>query len=157
MTTSPVRIAGSAGFRLAAPLLALLPLLFVANYAHSQSKAESAAKHPIDAAFDACQAKASTTPAIAGCYIQARDAWDKEMNKQYTLLKHGLPAPAQAKLLASQRVWLKYRDAEEETLSAVYGSRDGTIQRIHAASTDMEITRQRASLLRGYNSDNESY
>lgn len=50
--------------------------------------------------------------AIIKAYNQYQTFLDKELNKAYQQLLTKLPEPRQVELKASQRNWLKYRDAE---------------------------------------------
>jgi len=60
---------------------------------------------------------ASTTDDYVKGYSELHDALDKELNIAYKALMDKLPAASKAKLSASQKEWIKFRDAEFEFLS----------------------------------------
>lgn len=91
-------------------LLALTGLLF-AFYSHADTS-------PIDTAQQQCLDKASTTVAMQQCFSTANQAWDSEMNQQYSKLSASLNNEQKAKLRTAQRAWLKYRDSWLEATKA---------------------------------------
>lgn len=56
--------------------------------------------------------KAETTPDYSDGYTTLENALDKELNSAYQNLMKVLPEPSKAELRASQKQWVKYRDAE---------------------------------------------
>ena len=70
---------------------------------------------------------------------------DAEMNRAYKKLMAGLDTKTRAKLQASQRQWLKFRDAEAEFLSAKVEG--GSVYPMVYASHKASLTRARTKAL----------
>ena len=75
---------------------------------------------------------------------------DKEMNKLYQQLMNRLSKPSQKKLRASQRAWLKYRDAAYAYEIEWNGPCEGTICPLLENQTLTELTNQRIERLQSY-------
>jgi len=56
-------------------------------------------------------ADVAVTADLAKCLIKARDAADVQLNAVYTDLRGKLDAADQQRLIATQRLWIQYRDA----------------------------------------------
>jgi uncharacterized protein YecT (DUF1311 family) len=63
-----------------------------------------------------------------------RGEWDKELNKNYQALMKRLKKDEQAKLKASQRQWIKYRDAEFDFNGKFWSGFDGTASTVFSSS-----------------------
>jgi uncharacterized protein YecT (DUF1311 family) len=88
-------------------------------------------------------------------YAEGLKRWDGELNAQYRLLAQKLRPGAMEALKASQRLWIKYRDAEEKAAQALGNelyevNEGGTIWGVLTAERVMQITRARARELEGY-------
>ncbi|KAB0679766.1 lysozyme inhibitor LprI family protein [Aureimonas leprariae] len=66
------------------------------------------------AAAENCAALDTTQSGLDECYGRAFDAADKELNGVYRLITHRLDGSpdAAANLVAAQRAWIAFRDAE---------------------------------------------
>ncbi len=109
-------------------------------------------------AADACRARpgGQTTPGIAGCIAAETAAWDDLLNEAYRATRDDLTAqdradgapavPRAPALLAAQRAWLAFRDAECDLSYARW--QDGTIRSIVGANCRMVMTAERTVALR---------
>lgn len=110
----------------------------------------AAEEHPIDATLGACMEENPSTAGMIECVDDAYAAWDRELNDAYGALMKRL-APAQKEALRkSQRQWLAWRDAEFESIDALYGSLEGTMFLPMRVDERMQIVKTRALALRGY-------
>jgi uncharacterized protein YecT (DUF1311 family) len=125
-------------------------LLTIRGY--SQSTETKMTEFPIDISLKGCldSAENQTTVGMMDCGGRARESWDREMNKYYKLLMQQLNENEKAKLRAAQKKWLEYRDAEFENAGAIYYGMEGTMWRIVAVNTQMNLVRQRALDLQSY-------
>jgi uncharacterized protein YecT (DUF1311 family) len=112
-------------------------------------------KHSIDIKTDAClgMEKNYTTMGMVECMAESEKQWDAELNRVYKALRSKLNAKAKQQLKTAQRQWLKYRDAEMETIKAIYLSMDGTMWMVVATGARAEIVKKRALILTGYLED----
>ena len=107
-------------------------------------------------AIDALESKCLNAPNISNaemcnCTIQAREAWDKELNKYYGLLKIKLSTKAFAVLQQSQKEWMLYRDKEYAFISKFYYEvQSGTMWYTVAENQKKEIVKTRALELQQY-------
>lgn len=107
---------------------------------------------PIDIRLKECLADPEhyTTIGMIECYVQANEEWDAELNKYYKLLGALLSKEEKDKLLASQRLWLKFRDSENDFLTTTYINLGGTMWRIVASERRMDMVRTRTLELKRY-------
>lgn len=125
-------------------LVALLTLLFPCSMrADDEEK-----KHPIDVALEAAMEKDPSTAGMVRALGIARDKWDKEMNATYKKLKETMEADDFKQLVAAQKAWLAYRDAQVEQVGNYFGKKEGTINRVTAASLITDLTKSRALFLK---------
>jgi len=113
-------------------------------------------KHPIDKAEDVCISKNSTTAGMVNCSNEARKKWDAEMNKYYKLLMGVLDKKGQDKLRESQLAWLKFRDAEFESIENMYHQMATMYIPIRSGDR-MDIVKQRALQLKSYYEGSKEY
>lgn len=106
-------------------------------------------KHSIDKLEEECINKDSTTAGMANCTYEAQKQWDAEMNRYYKLLMAALDKNGQDKLRESQRAWIKFRDAEFESIENMY-PRDATVFINIRAADKMSIVKERALQLKSY-------
>lgn len=85
-----------------------------------------------------------STQEMVECAYAEHDAWDKEMNKYYNLLKGVLKADEFKRLKAAQKKWLEYRDEELKFYREMYGNMDGTMWRVVSASRHNDVVKKRA-------------
>lgn len=97
--------------------------------------------HPIDILQTGCLEKAETTLAMGMCHGEARERWDRELNRVYLALVEDLREEHHATLQAAQRAWMEFRDCEIEAISAVYGE-DGSLWKVLAAEQVVDLTRR---------------
>jgi uncharacterized protein YecT (DUF1311 family) len=89
--------------------------------------------------FQPCGQKSSTLEVVQ-C-VQARtNIADQRLNAAYKALQARIEANQRQPLLAAQRLWIQYRDAN----CAFYGSRDGSIRQVQAAECIRSMTEDRA-------------
>lgn len=98
----------------------------------------------IDAVAGPCrEVEGDTTLAIATCAMREADAWDALLNRSWAPLRDGAKADGSwDALLAAQRAWLAFRDAECAHAYAQYGG--GSMRTIAAANCRMTLTAARA-------------
>lgn len=88
---------------------------------------------------------------MCNCTINARESWDKELNKYYGLLKTKLPKEAFETLKESQKQWILYRDKEYAFISKYfYEVKQGTMWYAVAENKKKEIVKTRAVELKVY-------
>lgn len=122
-------------------LLLISTLSVLASTAHAN---EAAPKQSADIALDNCLETAVSTPDIEGCYQEAMTSWDNALNVQYKALLAGQSDAFKSAMRQSQRDWIKYKDNYFLALNARYGAMDGTIWRIVAAQSKMNVIRDKA-------------
>ena len=79
--------------------------------------------------------------------------YDKLLNKYYTIFLNKLNKEDRKQLIAAQRAWLKFRDAEREVNSLLVKSEysgGGTIHQLIHSSQNLYITKMRVIELVGY-------
>ncbi len=109
-------------------------------------------QHPIDQKLDDCMGtqEGQTTYGMIDCLQKATDEWDSELNKVYKDLMAKLNEGQKAKLRASQRIWIQYRDTEYAFSGDLYGSMDGSMYRVMAVDNSTSFIRSRVMELQGY-------
>lgn len=106
--------------------------------------------HPIDARMKACTAAHPSTHGESQCFAAAEKEWDGELNRAYGELRANSTAAERTQLLAAQKAWLAFRDAEFALIDRVYGGREGTMFIPMRAYRRMEVVRERARDLAAY-------
>jgi uncharacterized protein YecT (DUF1311 family) len=104
-------------------------------------------KHPIDRAMDAAMEKDSSTAGMVEAVSIAAKKWDREMNSLYQDLKKQMQPGEWTALVAAQKAWIVYRDAQTKSLVETYGHMEGTMWIPESASAVMNLTRDRALFL----------
>lgn len=107
-------------------------------------------KDPIDLRQEECIAKNSTTVGMIKCTIQAREAWDKELNVVYNKLMGRLKPKGKEALKQSQRQWIKYRDDQFQFIGTFYDGFEGTMWKPLRVEAITEIVKERTIRLRSY-------
>jgi len=125
-------------------LLALLALLLPCSLRAASEEKEN----PIDAELEAAMEKNPSTSGMVHALGIARDKWDKEMNATYKKLKETMEAEDFRQLVAAQKAWLAYRDAQVEQIGNYFGKKEGTVNRVNAASLITDLTKSRALFLK---------
>jgi uncharacterized protein YecT (DUF1311 family) len=89
--------------------------------------------------FQPCGDKTSTL-AVAECVQAKTTVADQRLNAAYKALQARIDASQRQPLLAAQRLWLQYRDAN----CGFYGVQDGSIRQVQAAECIRSMTEDRA-------------
>jgi uncharacterized protein YecT (DUF1311 family) len=124
------------------------PLLLITLLALAMPlRADDEKKHPIDQAMDAAMERDSSTAGMVQAVSKANKDWDKEMNNLYQDLKKTMKPEEWAALVAAQKAWIVYRDAQTKSIVETYGHMEGTMWIPMSASAVMELTKDRALFL----------
>jgi uncharacterized protein YecT (DUF1311 family) len=89
--------------------------------------------------FQPCGRETSTL-AIVECVHVKINAADQRLNATYKALQAQVDNAQRQPLLAAQRLWVQYRDAN----CAFYGTPDGSIRQVQAAECLRSMTEERA-------------
>jgi uncharacterized protein YecT (DUF1311 family) len=89
--------------------------------------------------FQPCGEKTSTLEVVKCVRAKTKIA-DQGLNAAYKAQQARIEANQRQPLLAAQRLWVQYRDAN----CAFYGTRDGSIPRVQAAECIRSMTEDRA-------------
>ena len=89
--------------------------------------------------FQPC-GKETSTPAVVECVQAKINAADQRLNAAYKALQAQIDNAQRQPLLATQRLWVQYRDAN----CAFYGTHDGSIRQVQAAECLRSMTEDRA-------------
>jgi uncharacterized protein YecT (DUF1311 family) len=116
----------------------------------SQTKKKN--QNSIDQVLSKCLDKKDISNAeMCNCTIEARESWDKELNKYYGLLKTKLPKDAFEILKESQKEWINYRDKEYSFIAKFYYEvQEGTMWYVVAKNKEKDIVKNRALELEEY-------
>ena len=89
--------------------------------------------------FQPCGDKTSTL-AVVECVQAKTNVADQRLNAAYKALQARIDAAQRQPLLAAQRLWVQYRDAN----CGFYGVQDGSIRQVQAAEYIRSMTEDRA-------------
>lgn len=89
--------------------------------------------------FQPCGEKTSTFKVVECVQAKTSDS-DKRLNAAYKALQAQVDAAQRQPLLAAQRLWVQYRDAN----CGFYGTPDGSIQKVQGAESKRSMTEDRA-------------
>ena len=89
--------------------------------------------------FQPCGQRTST-PEVVECVQAKTSVADQRLNAAYKALQAQIVANQRQPLLAAQRLWVQYRDAN----CAFYGTQDGSIRQVQAAECLRSMTEDRA-------------
>lgn len=81
-----------------------------------------------------------STRAIVECVQAKTKAADRELNAAYKALQRRTDPGQRQLLLAAQRLWIQYRDAN----CGFYGAQEGSIRQVQAAECLRAMTQDRA-------------
>ena len=112
----------------------LFAVLVLASMAMLPAKAEM-----FGPGFQPCGDKTST-PAVVECVQAKTNVADQRLNAAYKALQARIDAAQRQPLLAAQRLWVQYRDAN----CGFYGVQDGSIRQVQAAECIRSMTEDRA-------------
>ena len=125
------------------------PLLLITLLALAMPlRADDEKKHPIDQAMDDAIERDSSTAGMVNAVSKANKDWDKEMNAIYQDLKKTMKPEEWTALVAAQKAWIAYRDAQTKSIVETYGHMEGTMYIPMSASEVMELTKDRALFLK---------
>lgn len=110
-------------------------------------------KHPIDKLQSRWEDNDSSTYGILGAQKAAYKLWDLELNRVYKRLMKGLKTDQRKALRTSQRKWIAYRDAEIESVQAIYGQKEGTVWGIVGSASVIDLTKSQMQRLSSYERD----
>jgi uncharacterized protein YecT (DUF1311 family) len=80
----------------------------------------------------------------------AVDRANAELDKVYKQLMSKLDEAQQKSLKEAQRAWIKWRDAEADTIARVFGAIGGSALRVDYAKAQEKLIKERAEVLKGY-------
>lgn len=129
------------------PLIAAVALLVSPCLSAAQAPSQP---DPIDAWLEASIQKDPSAAGVKNATNEAKEMWDKEMNRCYKRLMSRLSTSQQATLRASQLEWLKFRDSEFEVISQLIATKDGTMWQMVATSMGMQLVKDRTLQIRVY-------
>lgn len=125
-------------------------LLFAILLAAPVLFAQDGKPHPIDARMAACTESNPSTHGESRCFAAAEKEWDTELNRLWRELLSGSTAEEKSRLLAAQRAWIAFRDAEFQAIDTIYASREGTMFVPMRAHRRMDLVRGRTRELAAY-------
>ena len=102
-----------------------------------------------------CMEEHQDTHGTSTCIINAKNEWDKVLNKYYNLLKAELSDEGKKKLLEAQREWIKLRDKEYLFVEQLYNieTGGGTMYTPIYLLKEKDIVKDRALELKYYYKD----
>ena len=119
--------------------------LITASVLLSISSPYAFAKDDYSAAYGACVAKAEgITSNLNDCNNEELKKQDTRLNKAYKSAMAVLTAEQKTKLRDTQRLWIKYRDADCGMYYALTG---GTMDMLNGAGCELSMTQERADAL----------
>ena len=102
---------------------------------------------PIDVAMAAAMEKESSTAGMVRAIGDAHEKWDKKLNVTYQLLKRKMGADEWKELVAAQKAWVAFRDAQLKSMDATFAQLQGTMWIPIRASMEKDLTKERAQFL----------
>ncbi len=115
--------------------------------------AEPKEKDPIDIAMEKSVEKNGSTQGLVLAHNEAEEKWKKEIDRALTELKKVMTPEQWKALQASQKAWGAYRDKEFDNLMEIYRAMPGTGSGPRHSEKEMELTKERALLLRDHVED----
>jgi len=108
--------------------------------------------HPIEEIHQTCLDDPNnfSTAHMVECNYQAYENWDNYLNYIYKNLNSQLTKEQKNSLIKSQRAWIKFKDAQANSMFNILDSKDGTIWRIIISSNTVEIVKSQALRLESY-------
>jgi uncharacterized protein YecT (DUF1311 family) len=108
---------------------------------------EASRKDPIDDHMRSAINRDPSTAGMVRAYSDANVQWDKRMNSAYRSLKKQMNPDEWQSLVAAQKAWVAYRDAQVKSLELTYSRMDGSMWVPVSAASVLTITRDRALFL----------
>jgi uncharacterized protein YecT (DUF1311 family) len=107
--------------------------------------------HPIDQQEIVCKENAKNLTEWSQCTYNSSRAWNKEVDKYYSLLHKKLTGEAKTNLFESQKYWNMYKNNEIKVLYALYNKDYETPERLmYRANQKRNIIKNRAESLKLY-------
>ena len=134
-------------------------LLFAATCFGLSSNAQTRGSAKVEAQLKACLDgnENQTTYGMCQCNLIAQKRYDALLNADYKVILSTLNKTEKAKLIESQRQWVKFKEAETAFISEHYGNMEGTMWHIVLADKITELTRQRLLVLEEFLSESEEH
>jgi uncharacterized protein YecT (DUF1311 family) len=134
--------------------------LVTACYSQDDS-AENCIGEAAEVCMDSDPEQTQTTFGMMSCFLRERDAWDVLLNQEYQRARAFAQSMDEQDLalfpeyavradqvLAAQRAWISFRDANCAMQYGVWGS--GSMRQISGASCVMRMTAEQTLALRAY-------
>jgi len=128
----------------------LVIFMLIAFAASAEVHADAEKKDPIDVALDKATEIDPSTAGVVQATTDADGKWLKEIDRALSHLKKVMTAGQWKKLQVSQGAWKTFRDKELAMQDAIFESKQGSMWVPVAATSGMELDRERALLLRHY-------
>lgn len=119
-----------------------LSACFAQDNAAAQNTGDT--KHEIDIFVDKAMDKDPSTAGMVKAAQEGEKMWDAELNKYYKLFSAAMDNESKAALKKAQLAWISFRDEEFAMTGLFYSKKDGTMYRVIAACTRLEIVKKRA-------------
>jgi len=134
-------------------------LLFAATCLGLSLHAQTSGSAKVEARLKACldSTENQTTYGMCNCNVIAQKRYDDLLNADYRVILSKLNKTEKAKMIESQRQWVKFKEAETAFLVEHYGNIDGTMWRIVLADKITELTRQRLLVLEEFLTDYDEH
>jgi len=105
----------------------------------------------IDTDMKNCLQNANSTTDQRNCINNAYDSWDKLLNTEYQNLINKLRKEEKELFIASQRNWIKYRDAEFSFINSYYyDNNKGILFFVMGDHKRMEMIKNRTKEIQEY-------
>lgn len=105
---------------------------------------------PIDRQLGECIDRDPTTAGMVRCAVEARQAWEQELQRTYEALLQGLNPRDRPYLQKAQEAWVTFRNAESAWILRLYELPEGTMYGVLRSSDLMALVRERAVRLQSY-------
>ena len=116
----------------------------------SSSNVATQSKHPIEMDLQACIQKDSSHFGMMKCTENATVAWEKETEKNLNCLKEKLPQEDFLLIEESQKQWEEYRKTTYKAIDQLVFNQQGWMYQEIALGEKLELTKQRAQLLKSF-------
>ncbi len=120
--------------------LCALAVLLASGMAQAQTKAAAQIEADLKKALETPQGQ--TTQGMVGANDHAVQAYAREIQRVYGILRKGLPKPQKQALEESQVAWLTYLASQRQVTSYIYDA-PGTIHRTMGSSALKQVLRHR--------------
>jgi uncharacterized protein YecT (DUF1311 family) len=108
---------------------------------------ETAQKDKIDVAMEKAMDADPSTGGSVQAIARAEKQWDARMNSVYDSLHHKMAPGEWRALVAAQKSWVAFRDAQKKSVEQIFNRMKGSMYVPVAASQSMKLTKERALYL----------